>query len=62
MANKASTHLKSIAKGITVKRVKRANMWVVTFPKDNKTVQEWFEDKPTEDQLLSIKEQATIKE
>ena len=55
MANKASKNLKSTAKGLTLKFVKKANMWVATFPKEGKTTQEWFADKPTEDQLNSLK-------
>lgn len=56
MANKASKNLKSIAKGLTVKFVKKANMWVATFPKEGKTVQEWFAEQPTEQQLNQIRE------
>lgn len=56
MTNKARTNLKSVAKGVTVKFVKKANMWVATFPKEGKTAQEWFESEPTKEQINKIKE------
>ena len=55
MANKI-TGPKSIARGLTIKFVKKANMWVATFPRDGKTLQEWFTDKPTKEQINSILE------
>lgn len=55
MASKASTGRKSVAKALTVRFVKKANMWVATFPREGKTAQEWFADKPTEEQLNSLK-------
>jgi hypothetical protein len=56
MANKAGKNLKSIAKGLTVRFVKKANMYVATFPKEGKTVQQWFDKEPTEEQLNKIRE------
>ena len=45
MANKAPKQ-HTLPKGITIKWVKRANMWCKTYMKDNKQVQEWTSDKP----------------
>lgn len=56
MANKAHNNLKSVAKGLTIKFVKKANMYVATFPREGKTVQEWFNQEPTEEQINKIKE------
>lgn len=56
MANKASTNRKTVAKTLTVKYVKKANSWVVTYPEAGKNVQKWFMDKPTEDQINEIKD------
>ncbi len=47
---------KTIAKGLTVKYVKKAKMWVATFPKEGKTMQEWFNEQPTEEQLKELYE------
>jgi hypothetical protein len=58
VANKSSEP-KTIAKILTVKFVKRANAWVATFPKDGKTAHEWFDEKPTEEQLNNIKDLMT---
>jgi hypothetical protein len=55
MASKL-TGLKSIAKGLTVKLVKKAGMWVATYPSNGKTVQQWFDNEPTEEQLSAIKD------
>lgn len=56
MAHK-STGLKTVAKGLTIKQVKKAGMWVATYPKEGKTVQQWFDKEPTEEQLNKIREQ-----
>lgn len=61
MANKASIHIKTVAKSVTVKYVKKAKMWVVTFPKQSKTTQEWFMNEPTEQDLNNIKETMWVK-
>lgn len=56
MASKSTPNPKTVAKGVTVKFVKRANMWVVTYPLGGKNVQEWFTDRPTEEQVNKIKD------
>lgn len=56
MANKASTNRKTVANGVTVKYVKKANAWVITYPEAGKNVQKWFIDQPTEAQINEIKE------
>lgn len=56
MASKSTSNRKTVANGVTVKYVKRASMWVVTYPKAGKNMQQWFGDKPTEEQINKIKE------
>lgn len=55
MASKNSGH-KTVAKGLTIKFVKKANMWCATYPSNGKTVQEWFGAEPTEEEIKKIKE------
>ncbi len=55
MASKNSGH-KTVAKGLTVKYVKKAKMWVATFPKEGKTTQIWFDKEPTKEQLKELYE------
>ncbi len=57
MAHK-SAGMKSIPKGLTVKSVKKAGMWVVTFPKESKMVQVWFDKEPTKEQIKELYEQS----
>lgn len=59
MTNKAHGNAKSVAKGITVKFVKRANMWVATYPKAGKNAQEWFVEEPTREELNKLMESTT---
>lgn len=54
MANKAVTSLRSIAKKLTVRYVKAAKMWVVTYPENGKNIQKWFDDKPTVEQIKEL--------
>lgn len=60
MASKASTNRKSIASGLTVKYVKKAQMWCATFPQNGKTVQKWFDKDPTSEQLAELKESMNV--
>lgn len=55
MASK-NTGPRTVAKSLTVKYVKKAQMWCATFPQNGKTVQQWFDKEPTEEQLDKIKE------
>lgn len=55
MAHKR-TGLKTVARGLTIKQVKKAGMWVATYPHEGKTAQKWFDKQPTTEQLNEIKE------
>lgn len=47
---------KTTAKGLSVRYVKKAKMWVATYPKEGKTVQKWFEKEPTKEELKELYE------
>lgn len=54
MASKAHGNVKSTAKGLTVKYVKKAQMWCATYPKEGKTLQKWFDKEPTKEELKEL--------
>lgn len=57
MASKASVGVKSIPKGVSVKQVKRSGgLWVVTYAEAGRQKQEWFDNKPTDEQIKAIEE------
>ena len=43
---KATTGKHSLPKGVTIKWVRRANMWCKTYSNGTKQIQEWSSKKP----------------